>query len=195
MFDRLTICLAAGLALAAAGAQAATLNEADMAGGAFGASWSAPTKVDAGIDTIVGTGRQNQFDNFVFALPAGAQRLTFDFAAPKVAGHSYSAGGEILYSATPFRWGWDGARAGAIQVDYSKPQQSFALDLAKDFIGTLYLALNFTHGSDLSYSISAPSNAPAPVPLPAGLVLIGTAAAALGAVRLARRGRASDPAA
>ncbi len=195
MFDRIAVFLAACLAFAGVAANAATLNEADMAGGAFGAAWNAPTAVGAGIDRITGTGGQNQYDNFVFTLPAGAQRLSFDFAAPAGAGQSYSAGGEILYSATPFRWGWDGARvATPIQVDYDKPQQSLALDLATDFVGTLYLALNFTHGADLSYTISAPRNAPAPVPLPAGLVLMGTAAAALGAVRLARRGRTTPAA-
>lgn len=189
------LLLAAALAFAASGSAAATLSEADAPGGAFGASWDIPTVVDAGYDVIEGVGDQNRFDNFVFALPRGAQKVGFEFTAPKGAGNSYSAGGTILYSAEPFRWGWDGTKAASIQVDFGKPSQSFAFALAEGFGDKLYLALNFTHGADLAYRVSAPFNAkgtaPAPVPLPTGLLLMATAAAALGAVRVARRGSAT----
>jgi len=174
-------------------AQAATLTESSVSGGAFGGAWNSLTTVDAGFDAISGTGSQNQFDNFVFTLPAGHQTLSFDFTAPSSYDHSYSAGGQILYSTTPFRWGWDGAYAqNAIQMDYYKPKQSFTLDLADFAGGSLYLALNFTHGN-LAYNVAVPGNAlaggptPAPVPLPAGLVLLGTGIAALGGMAARRR--------
>ncbi len=189
--------LAAGVMLTAVATQAATLTEASVPGAAFGAAWNSPTTVEAGYDAISGTGNQNQFDNFFFAaLPAGHQTLSFDFTAPSSHDYSYSAGATILTSLTPFRWGWDGTTAKTVQVDYYKPAQSFTLDLGDDFAGGgFYLALNFTHGANLAYNIGVPSNAlpaqsaptPAPVPLPAGLVLLGTAVAALGAASTRRR--------
>lgn len=189
--------LAAALFISTA-AGAATLNEADQPGGAFGSAWDKLTAVGKGYDIIAGTGSQNQFDNFVFDLPAGPQSLTFDFTAPKGYDYSLSAGGQILTSTTPFRWGWDGTYAGTMQVDYWKPSQSFTLDLGNFKGGSLYLALNFTHGSGLAYNISVPGNAalpgpvtpPAPVPVPAGLVLLATGLAALGAVAARRRSAA-----
>lgn len=181
-------------ALIAAPAAAATLSEADLPGGAFGASFDRPTEIGSGYETITGVGSQNRYDTLALTgLAAGAQRLDFFFAAPEGHGHSYSAGGEILYSETPFRYGWDGTRLGTrIQVDHRRPTQTLALDLADSFGGTLYLALNFTHGADLAYTISAPGNAaraaaPAPVPLPPALLLIGAGFAALGAVTARRR--------
>ena len=66
--------------------------------------------------------------------------------------------------------------------------------LGDSFSGKLYLALNFTHGSDLAYTIGVPSNATpvtaSPVPVPGGVVLIGSAVAALAGLGLARRRRA-----
>jgi hypothetical protein len=174
---------------AASGATAATLNEAALAGGRFGGLWSAPTEVGAGFDTIRGTGEQNVYDNFVFTgLPSGAQTLSFRFSAPDGYDHSYSAGGTILYSDRPFRWGWDGTTAGTVQVDYHRPAGDYLLGLGDSFSGNLYLALNFTHGSKLAYTISAPSNATtSPVPLPAGALLIVSGTAALAAAGLRRR--------
>ena len=101
--------------MTAVAAEAATLTEASMAGGAFGSAWNNLTTVDVGYDAIAGTGNQNQYDNFVFSLPAGPQSLSFDFTAPSGYGDSYSAGGLILYSATPFRWGWDGTVADGVR--------------------------------------------------------------------------------
>lgn len=183
------LAAAFGLALVASTgvAAAATLTESAQAGGAFSGLWNSPTQVGAGFDTVAGTGGQNAYDTFVFtALPRGAQSLTLDFSAPAGLDSSYSAGGAILWSETPFRWGWDGQHAGTVQVDHGQPSQSLTLNLANSFGGTLYLALNFTHGRDLAYTLSAPSNgpapAPAPVPLPAGVWLIGVAMATLGAV-------------
>ncbi len=187
--------LLAATAAVASPARAATLSEADLPSGAFGASFDRPAAVAAGYETVIGTGSQNRFDTMVFTdLAKGVQSIGFTFSAPASAGHSYSAGGAILFSETPFRYGWDGARLKqAIQVDYRNPKQSLTLDLADSFGGTLYLALNFTHGSDLAYSILAPGNAariapaPAPVPIPPALLLIGAAFGALGLVARRRR--------
>ena len=188
-----TLCL--GLLLGVS-AGAATLTEADMPGGAFSGAWNAPTEIGAGIDTVAGTGKGNAFDNFVFtALPAGRQTLSFAFQAPSAGfDSSYSAGGQVLYGTEPFRWGWDGTYlASGVQLGAWQPQQTLDLELGDDFTGKLFLALNFTHG-DLRYTISAPSNAAAagpgeaaPVPLPAGLLLIGSAVAALGVAGYRRR--------
>lgn len=199
MFARLPALAAAFAgALLAFDAQAATLKESEVSGGAFSGDWFKPTVVGGDIDVIEGVGAGNRYDIFALSLPNGAQKLTFDFSAPKDYGYSYSAGGEILTSENPFRWNWDGARAAKVQVDYKNPAQSVTLDLADSFGGTLYLALAFTHGDNLAYNLSLPGNyvapaptpGPAPVPLPAGVVLIGTAAAALAGVRFARRGAA-----
>jgi hypothetical protein len=181
--------------LLATSATAATLNESDAPGGAFGSSWANPTEVGAGFDAVAGTGAGNAFDNFVFtALPSGRQTLSFAFQAPAGIDYSYSAGGQLLWSTEPFRYGWDGKQVGSgFQLGHWQPQTTVDLELGDDFSGKLFLALNFTHGSSLAYNISVPSNAvagpgeAAPVPLPAGLLLIGTGIAALGAARLRRR--------
>lgn len=185
---------AAAAIMTAVAAEAATLTEASMAGGAFGSAWDSPTTVDAGYDVITGTGNQNQYDNFVFTLPAGHQSLSFDFSAPSGFGDSYSAGGAILYSATPFGWSWDGTVAAGFDVNSLAPARTFTLDLADFQGGSLYLALNFTYGSDLAYNIGVPGNAlpiepgtPAPIPLPAGALFIGTGIAALTALGARRR--------
>lgn len=183
---RLALLALAGL-LFAAPTLAATLNEADVPGGAFSPSWSSPTEVGAGFDAISGTGSSGVFDNFVFtALPSGAQTLNFAFSAPAGHGDSYSAGGEVYYSNSAFRWGWDGSKAGVVQLSHAKPTSSFNLSLGDNFSGLLYLAMNFTHGN-LSYNIAVPSNAAiSPVPLPAGLVLMGTGVVALLGLRRRR---------
>lgn len=189
---RLALTALLASALCASAAAAATLTESATAGGAFSGRWDSPTEVGSGYDLVSGTGSQNVFDNFVFsALPSGAQKLSFSFAAPEQIGHSYSAGGAVLYSDRPFRWGWDGTTAKSVQVDYHTRSKTFDLDLGDGFSGKLYLALNFTHGSNLAYTIGVPSNAAptpvAPVPLPAGMTLIGTAAALLAGLGLRRR--------
>jgi hypothetical protein len=191
-------CVAAvfGLVLGSASLTgASTLNEADMPGGAFGASWNTPTTVGAGVTAITGTGNQNWFDNFVLtALPAGAQTISLTFTAPAGIGWSYAAGGNILWATQPFRWGWDGTTLGTVHTDYYTRSRSIDLVLGPSFSGSLWLALNFTYGSNLAYTVGLPSNAvvapaptPAPVPLPAGLWLIGSALGIIGLA--ARRGR------
>jgi hypothetical protein len=170
-------------------ASAATLSEAQASGGAFSANWATPTTVGAGVEVITGTGKSNVYDNFVFtSLPTGAQTLHFDFSAPRGHGNSYSAGGVILYSANPFRYAWDGKQAGHVQLGHTSPIRGLDLDLGEGFGGSLYLAMNFTHGT-LGYTINVPTNAmeaPAPVPLPAGLGLLASACASLLTLRRLR---------
>ena len=155
--------------LAAAAASAATLTEGSLPGGAFSGAWNSPTEVGAGFDIISGTGNQNQFDNFYFsALPSGSQTLSFDFTAPEGFGYSYSAGGEIYTSTSPFRWGWDGVRAPqSVSVNYYNPQQSFTLDLGDDFAGgSLYLGDDTSPTAQTSPTTSAlrPTRSPSRPP-------------------------------
>ena len=189
----------AGLVLAASlmsamEAGAVTVKEADAPGGAFSASYTSATQIGAGVETITGTGSQNAFDNFVFTgLPSGAQKLTLTFTAPEGIGYSYSAGGAVLHDSQAFDYGWDGTYGANVQVDYYSRSRSYEIALGDTFSGRLYLALNFTHGSGLAYTIGVPTNATpvtaSPVPLPAGAVLIGSAAAALLGLGIARRRR------
>ena len=193
------VLLGSGLA---SSVSAATLSEADIVGGAYAASYNAPTEIGHGVTTVSGTGQQNAYDNFVFTrLPAGKQTLSFTFLTPADLSYSYSAGATILYATQPFRWGWDGITAGQVQLDYAHPSQTFDLILGDDFASNLYVALNFTHGHSLFYNITAPSNAPiaAPigetipaVPVPASLILVATGLMALAVV--GRRRRRSVPA-
>lgn len=197
VLSRLVLILGLG---AASGAAAATLNETDMPGGAFSASWAAPTVVGAGITTITGTGNQNQFDNFVLTgLPSGAQSVVMTFSAPAGAGYSYAAGGSILWSTQPFRWGWDGTYATPIYAGYWMPNETVALSLGSAFSGPLYLALNFTYGQNLGYSIALGSVAlpppppvnevPAAVPVPGAVASLGAGLAMLGALAHRRKRR------
>ena len=189
----LLTCLLAALVTAGA-ASAATLTESAMAGGTFSGSWSSPTEVVRGFESITGTGSQNAFDNFVFTgLPSGAQKLTLTFTAPEGIGYSYSAGGAVLHDSQAFDYGWDGTYGANVQVDYYSRSRSYEIALGDTFSGKLYLALNFTPGSGLAYTIGVPTNATpvtaSPVPLPAGAVLMGSAAAALAGLGFARRRR------
>jgi hypothetical protein len=202
------LVLGALLALAAAGpAVAATLYESNMPGQAFSPLWSAPTQIGAGITTIEGTGNQNQYDNLVFtALPSGTQSIGVTFNAPRGIDWSYAAGGTMLVSTEPFRWSWDGMVQSSFGAFYWRQSETLMLNLGPSFSGALYLALNFTYGSNLSYTISAPSNfalLPPPtgpgnqpqdlpgVPLPAGGVPLAAVLAGLAALPAfgRRRGR------
>lgn len=179
------------LLLAAPAARAAILDEATMPDGAFGGGWAAPAEVGPGVETVFGTGGANAYDTLVFTgLPAGAQTITLAFRAPEARDAAYSAGGSVLFDDEPFDYAWDGTTVGPVQVDDRNPEVRLSLTLDDDFGGTLYLALNFTHGADLAWTISAPSNLvlPAVVPVPAGILLIGGAIASLAALRLRRRG-------
>ncbi|WP_095589810.1 hypothetical protein [Actibacterium ureilyticum] len=185
-FGKVFAGLVAGMALAGA-VQAATVSEADIAGGEFSSNFMTPTVIDSGVSTVTGTGASGAFDLFAFSgLDTGAQTLSFNFAAPAGIGYSYSAGGSILYSLTPFDYAWDGLTAGTFHLGYGAETASVDLSLPDSFVGDLYLGLYFTYGSDISYGIGLPAsvssgtNPPSPVPLPAGGLLLGSVLAAAG---------------
>ncbi len=188
--------MASVVALAAPVAtQAATLTEAESAAGNFSRSWSAPTEIGNGYENVAGTGWQNDPDIFVFTgLRSGRQDLVLNFTAPEGIDQSYSAGGSVNYGFSPFKHEWDGQAADWVQVDYYTREKSVVVSLGESFAGALYLALNFTHGSNLAYNISAPGNAAltptAPIPLPAGVLLIGSAIGVIGLVRARSRRQA-----
>lgn len=186
-------------------AHAATLLEAEVAGGEYSANFSSPTVVDAGIDMVRGIGGVASDDYFVFtALAAGAQDIVLSFDAPEGYGYSYSAGGAVLIANSPFRYEWDGQQVGAgFQIDHGKPSQTMTLSLDGAFSGSLYLALNFTHGADLRYALFAPTNSfgegsasgpaqgasgsPSQVPLPPALLFLASSVVGLLVVRRKRR--------
>lgn len=190
-------------------AAASTLTPTDV-GGSYSTDYQSPTVVGAGYDTITGTTNGNQFIELEFsALPAGAQTLTFTFSAPAstvVQGTGgdwsyYGAGGSVLYSVgSPFAYGpWGGTTLGSYSVNnssLSSLSQIVTLALDSSFSGgALYVGLNTTYGSNLNFSIGAPSNAVATtpvtpvstVPLPAGVLLLGGGVALLAG--LGRRSR------
>jgi hypothetical protein len=187
------LATAAALVLAVP-AGAATVNETDLQGGSFSSVFDKPTVLGAGVTGATGTGNSGQHDFFVFTgLPAGAQTLTFSLWAPQGIGFSYSAGGTIKTSTEAFRWGWDGVTAGTFQSGFWDPTDGGTLTLGQAFAGTLHVGLYFTHGANLSWSVST-NAAPAPtapaapsvVPLPgAGLLLL----TALGGAAVAARRR------
>lgn len=139
----------------------------------FSKKWSAPTVVPFGHDVVEGEGSQNRPDFLVFEkLAPGAQSLTLSFEGPgKDLPHSFSAGATVMWSAEPFRWEWDGARAGQVQIDRANPTGVVTIRLPESFKGgPLHLALYFTHGKELSYAIDVPGAgkpvAPPPVAPP-----------------------------
>jgi hypothetical protein len=186
----------------ASAAGAATLSEAEV--GDFSGDFRAPTVIANGFDRVEGvwSGR-NDHDLLAFTgLKPGAQTLTLRFAPISPIGereHGFSAGGQVRWKTTPFQHSaWEGDKLGTVNVNHRNRHGvfAFALHLAEDFGGRLWLGLFNTHGS-LAYTISAPGNAAAPaapmppaaVPLPGAAPLIVLALGALGAV--VRRRRAS----
>ncbi len=156
---RAAACLFVASAVAT-GAAATTLTEAQLPGSEFSGDWRAPTVVAAGIDRIAGTGGLHSDDYFLLiALPSGAQSLVFDFEAPAGIGYSYSAGGTVLFDTKPFAYEWAGTWAATVQLDHNRRRQSVRLTLPDTFRGRLFVALNFTHGEEIAYSVSVPSNA------------------------------------
>ncbi len=190
MFKKLAIIvvLASGTA-----AQAATITENSGGVGSFSSNVNAPTVIGAGVTQIIGTGNANDFDLFrVDGLVSGAQSIGFDFSAPTGIGPSYAAGGVLRYSFSPFAGNaWTGGSAFASpDVNFFSPISTATLNLGAAFSGPLYLAMNFTYGSNLNYTVTLPA-APAAVPLPAsGGLLFGV----LGVAAFLRR-RSGLPAA
>lgn len=182
------------LALAAATPAAATvITESDAQ---FSRHWHSPTSIGSDVDLILGTAEKQNAHEFLAltGLATGAQTLSFVFEAPEWArtSYSYSAGGQVLWSTNPFRYAWDGAAVGTFQLSRWSPFGTLDLVLGDDFAGSLYLGFYITHGSDVSWSLSAPSaRAPAteaaPVPLPASAGFVLGGFIMLGLFSLARR--------
>ena len=155
------MAIAAGIS-ALSGASTAVLAEADLPEGEFSGDYSAPTRIAAGIDRVIGTGGLGSDDYLVFeGLPPGAQSLVLEFHAPDGIGYSYSAGGVVLFDTKAFAYEWAGTQLPMpIRLDHRRRQQSMTISLPETFKGRLFLALNFTHGEDIAYALSVPSSVP-----------------------------------
>lgn len=190
MFKTLAATLGVVLCLAAGAAPATTVRESDV--GEFSGNWNAPTVIAAGATSVSGSWSfQNDYDILSLAfLPAGAQILTLVFEAVPGFGNSYSAGGQVLFSTSAFRWGWDGTYVpGSVNFGVYNAGAPIVqtIALGNDFGGQLWLGLYGTNPNPLTYTISSSAVPPAAVPLPAGLVLMLTALGGLGAFALRRR--------
>jgi hypothetical protein len=138
-----------------------TLREADLPGGEFSADHAAPSRIPAGTDRVVGTGGIGSDDYLVFDLAPGAQTVALEFSAPEQIGYSYSAGGVVLFDTQAFAFEWAGTQLPVpIRLDHRRRQQSMTIALSEAFQGRLYLALNFTHGEDIAYTVSVSANLP-----------------------------------
>ncbi len=197
MPNRLVLVCSFLLSLAGATAPsvASVITEEDAQ---FSRHWKSPTEIGFGYDTVLGTAeKQNAHEFIAFsALAQGAQVLSFEFTIPDDAllSDSYSGGGKVFWSSTPFRHAWDGEIAGSFQLDRWSPSATVDVLLSDEFDGSLYLGVYFTHGRDVRWQLSVPGNvvpavenpeslnnlvlieqagaaspAPAPVPLPAGV--------------------------
>lgn len=158
---RAVLALAILVAAGAASAPESTLSEAEAPGGEFSADYRSPTRIAPGVDIVRGTGGVDSDDYFAFNLPRGAQSIVLEFVAPEGIGYSYSAGGVVLFDTQPFAYEWAGTQLPApIRLDHGRRQQTMTLSLPESFEGRLYVALNFTHGEGIAYSVSIPSNVP-----------------------------------
>lgn len=174
----------------------------------FSSDWLHPTPIAAGTSQISGTA--SDLDVLMLTgLSAGAQVLDFTFSGADVyTSGNLTAGGAILYSTTPFAWGWDKDGQTNYVVSYNSWNvgtpwtgstgsltSTASLMLDASFAGgDLYLAIVPWNSTALTYSLNVPAGAApvapvAPVPLPAaGLLLMG-ALGGIGALGLRRRAR------
>ncbi|MEM1361068.1 MAG: hypothetical protein AAGF94_05060 [Pseudomonadota bacterium] len=181
----------AGLIMLAAGsASAVTITESSF-GGDFSDVWSAGSDISVtGTDRIIGAwSGSNDYDFLKLqGLNEGAQSITIIFTADPVQSlnYSYSAGGSVRYSTSPYQYSaWEGIEAGVVDFSYAKTEpQSFIVNLANDFGGTLYIGLYGTHGT-ASYAINGYLSdvGTSPVALPFSWILLGSGLGALGVLR------------
>jgi hypothetical protein len=178
MIFRLLSALSLAFALVSPAA-ASVLTEA---GGQFSKHWHSPTVVGPDVETILGVAEKQNGHEFLAltGLATGDQTLRFVFSAPASAltSDSYSAGGQVFWSAGPFGYAWDGTGAGTFQLSRWTPEQALELVLGPDFAGVLHLGIYFTHGRDVAWTVSLPS-APASVaedPLGTSVVPLSAAA-------------------
>jgi hypothetical protein len=177
------------------------------AAGNFSNNWVSPTIVASGTTGVAGTGAPewmggDRLDIFQFSgLVPGATSIVFDFSltGPYNPGAYQNGGGTIYYSDVPFSGayyvdqgngkvlGSQDLRAGSFNVVYNPWEaanasnrgiSSFTLNLANEFAGDLFLALDFTYGQ-VSYNINSLSwatsdNGPAPAEIPVAVPVPAT---------------------
>lgn len=194
-------CLLTATTLAAP-ATAATVAE----GTDFSSDWLNPTAIAAGTSQVTGTA--SDLDVLVLTgLKTGAQTLTFGFSGAGIyTSGNLTAGGAILYSYTPFQWGWDNDGMTNYQVSYNSWNvgtpwfgqsgsltSSASLTLNDAFAGTLYLAIVPWNNTPLAYTIDLPVAAatvpetPSAVPVPAAGLMLGAGLALAGLAKRRKR--------
>lgn len=184
------LAVAVALAAFASPASAATVNEGSFAGGDFSGRPANATAIASGIRTVTGTLRRGDRDVLAFTgMKTGAQSVTLNLSAVG-AGPLWT--GSLRYSTTPFRNSASGTLGGSILILNTPPTmvsltQTLSFNLGATFGGTLFLMLNMNRGTGASYALTIPGNVPAAVPLPASMLLLGGAIAALGPLR--KKGR------
>jgi hypothetical protein len=176
------------------------------AGGNFSNNWVSPTLVASGTTDVTGAGAPewmggDRLDIFQFSgLVPGATSIVLNFSLTEpYSPDAYQiGGGDIYYSYMPFSGayyadqgngkvlGGLALRAGSFNVVYNpweaanasnRGTSSFTLNLANEFAGDLFLALDFTYGQ-VSYNINSlswatsdngptPAEVPVAVPVPA----------------------------
>jgi hypothetical protein len=202
---RLTLSLLLTTAALALPSGAATVTET----GDFSSDWFNPTAIAAGTSQV--SGIASDLDVLLMSgLKAGAQTLSFGFSgAGLYSSGNLTAGGAILYSYTPFQWGWDNDGMTNYQVSYNSWNvgtpwfghsgsltSTASLTLNETFLGTLYLAIVPWNSTPLAYTVDlpvaaaaqpqpqpAPMPEPSAVPVPAAGLMLGLGLAGLVAGR------------
>ncbi|MEM8790296.1 MAG: hypothetical protein AAGE80_01665 [Pseudomonadota bacterium] len=173
-------------------AGAVTFNEADPAlvpGGDFSNDFANPTVIGPGFDSSTSArGVNDPADFFVFtAFPPGEQTISFLFEPETPVGPTefgFNAGGELLVGFEPFTGPFNGTSLGNFQLTFNSLSAETEFLTPIDFEGTLFIAFNFTNGTNISLSVQGP---PATIiPLPPGLLLLLMGLLGLGAIRRRR---------
>jgi hypothetical protein len=181
-FSVAALVCAASITVTAAESAPIFLHEA---GGNFSNNWVLPTAVASGTTGVTGTGAPewmggDRLDIFQFSgLVPGATSIVFDFSltGPYNPSAYENGGGAIYYSYAPFSGayyidqgggkvlGSQDLLAGYFDVTHNpwvadngsnRGTSSFTLNLAEEFAGDLFLAMDFTYGR-VSYNINSPA--------------------------------------